>query len=383
MAVAMEGDTPVFEIPIQGTGLWALALIDAAVPRADGGAVPPDAGAVDAGPTPADASAAAAPQLAALAPTSGAAATAVTLTLTGSMLADDATATFDGQRVATTRASPTTLSVAIPAALTGQAGQHAVGIENGPAGAASRSNVLYFLVTAPQGAPEIIDYSPDNGQPGDTVSIVGRNLAGATLSITDPAGTTAPPGAHGTITWLGASVETLQFVLPQGWQTGPITVAQDKGSYRGKIFNVGRDLARLPTAKATASSEYGGTWTIPRGDDNDLQTSWFSKNGDCATATGCTSVPWYRVDFGAPQTLTRVAMRGNREYMSGYDFLRGRFEVLGAGDAVLWSASYDLPEPDRDLDITLPTPIAGATAVKFTSEKDESVEPGFAELEAF
>jgi hypothetical protein len=134
----------------------------------------------------------------------------------------------------------------------------------------------------------------------------------------------------------------------------------------------------------TASSEYGGTWTIARGADNNLVTSWFSANGDCANSpTNCKTVPWYRLGFPEPQTIVRIAMRGNREYMSGYDFLRGRFDVLGANDAVLWSASYDLPEPDRDLDIVLPVPLTGVTAIKFTSERDESVEPGFGELEAF
>jgi hypothetical protein len=41
-----------------------------------------------------------------------------------------------------------------------------------------------------------------------------------------------------------------------------------------------------------------------------------------------------------------------------------------------------LPAPDRDLDITLPTPVR-ARALRFTSVEDESSEPGFAELELF
>jgi len=114
-----------------------------------------------------------------------------------------------------------------------------------------------------------------------------------------------------------------------------------------------------------------------------MTTSWFSRLGDCASQPSCTSIPWYRVSFATPQVVSRVAMRGNREYASGYDFIRGKFEIMGAGDTVLWSGSYDLPQPDRDLDIALPAALPGVTAVKFTSEKDESIEPGFAELEVF
>jgi hypothetical protein len=316
-------------------------------------------------------------------PVSGTAGAAVQLTLTGSGFADDAAVAFDGQRIATMRGSATMLTAQVPAASTAQAGQHSVWIENGPAGASSRSNVLYFTVNAAMGAPVIVDYSPDNGLPGDKVLIVGNSLVGPNLKISDAAGTTATAGMEGTTAWWGGTLQTLELTIPPGWQTGPITIAHDKGSYRGKIFNVGRNLGSLDATTRTASSEYGGTWTIARGADNLLVTSWFSKNGDCASTMSCTSVPWYRLTFAAPQTIARVAMRGNREYMSGYDFLRGRFELLGAGDAVLWSASYDLPEPDRDLDIVLPVPLAGVSAVKFTAEKDESIEPGFAELEAF
>ena len=40
-------------------------------------------------------------------------------------------------------------------------------------------------------------------------------------------------------------------------------------------------------------------------------------------------------------------------------------------------------EGRRDLDIALPITVGGVLSVKFTSEADESNEPGFAELEAF
>ncbi|MFI5307700.1 MAG: hypothetical protein ACHQ53_10130, partial [Polyangiales bacterium] len=91
----------------------------------------------------------------------------------------------------------------------------------------------------------------------------------------------------------------------------------------------------------------------------------------------------YKVTFAADQTVARIAIRGNREYASGYDFLSGEFQVLDASDAVLWEGIYDLPEPDRDLDLNLPAPVAKARAVKFSGLSDESDEPGFSELEVF
>ena len=43
--------------------------------------------------------------------------------------------------------------------------------------------------------------------------------------------------------------------------------------------------------------------------------------------------PSYQITFPTPQTVGRIALRGNREYTTGYDFLRARFEVLGAEGA--------------------------------------------------
>ena len=105
-------------------------------------------------------------------------------------------------------------------------------------------------------------------------------------------------------------------------------------------------------------------------------------HGDCASMTTCTVKPWFQVTFASDQTVARIAMRGNREYASGYDFLRGTFQVLDASDKVLWKGDYDLPEPDRDLDVTLPA-VDNARKVKFIALADESDEPGFSELEVF
>jgi hypothetical protein len=258
-------------------------------------------------------------------------------------------------------------------------------VENTPGEVTTRSNLLYILVNPPPGAPVIYDYSPDNGVAGDTVLIIASNLMGQTLAIQDDEGTAITPGTVSSISWPGpGTVDTVEVVLPAGIATGPITIANGIGSFRGKIFNVGSNLTRLPGTVIESSSQYNDAqWGRASGADNKLATSFFTAVGDCATSPGCTIDPWFKITFPEPQTVARIAMRGNREYYSGYDFIRGRFEVLGAADAVLFTGDYDLPLPDRDLDIALPEPIEGAVAVRFSSLVDESSEPGFSELEVF
>jgi len=249
----------------------------------------------------------------------------------------------------------------------------------------TRSNVLYLQVAPVAGAPQVYDYSPDNGVGGDTIQIIASNLAGQTLTIEDANGTALTPGALGTISWpTVGTADTLDIVLPKNIATGPITVTNALGSYRGKIFSVGLNLTRATGTVPTSSTEYNpSNWSKVSGADNLLSTSFFTAAGDCASQTACTSKPWYQVTFASAQTVARIAMRGNREYASGYDFIRGKFEVLDANDAVLWQGTYDLPAPDRDLDITLPTPVKRALSVKFSSLVDESSEPGLSELEVF
>jgi hypothetical protein len=230
----------------------------------------------------------------------------------------------------------------------------------------------------------IYDYSPDNGVAGDTILIIASNLSSGTLEISDSNGTKLTPGALSTISWPNAgSAETVEVVLPKGIETGPITVANDLGSFQGKIFTVGQNLTRQSGTTLDSSTEYNtGNWSRASGGDNQLSTSFFTAHGDCATQTSCTTKPWFQITFASDQTVARIAMRGNREYASGYDFLSGKFEVLDDSDGVLWHGTYDLPEPDRDIDITLPAQ-TGARKVKFSSLADESDEPGFSELEVF
>jgi hypothetical protein len=325
------------------------------------------------------------PQLGLLTPLTATAGDAVDLMIDGSGFADTATVFVDGVALETTVVTPSLVQAQIPASATADAGSLYVYVENVAGDETTRSNVLYVQLMPPPGAPIIYDYSPDNGLPGDTVLIIASNLAGQTLTIEDGDGNAIEPGMLGTISWpTVGTVDTVSIVLPDDLASGPITVGNSLGSYRGKIFSVGMNLTRAADTLVESSTEYNTTnWGRASGADNLLATSFFTANGDCATLETCTTVPWYRITFADAQTVTRIAMRGNREYASGYDFIRGTFELLGAGDDALWEGTYDLPAPDRDLDIVLPAPVSGVTSVRFTSLEDESTEPGFAELEVF
>jgi hypothetical protein len=325
------------------------------------------------------------PQLGLLTPLTATAGDAIDLMIDGSGFADTATIFVDGAALETTVVTPSLLRAQIPASATADAGSLYVYVENVAGDDSTRSNVLYVQLAPPPGAPIIYDYSPDNGLPGDTVLIIASNLAGQTLTIEDGDGNAIEPGVLGTISWPTAgSVDTVSIVLPDDIVSGPITVGNSLGSYRGKVFSVGMNLTRASGTLVESSTEYNTTnWGRASGADNLLATSFFTANGDCATLDTCTTVPWYQISFADAQTVTRIAMRGNREYASGYDFVRGTFELFGDGDDAIWEGTYDLPAPDRDLDIVLPTPVQGVTAVRFTSLEDESTEPGFAELEVF
>jgi hypothetical protein len=307
-----------------------------------------------------------------------------TLALVGENFAPGAAVYFGdkGALSGVTIESSTSIQATIPAELTSAPGQYPIFVENKPGDSATRSNGVYFQVRAAAGAPTIADYSPDNGLEGDEILIIGSDLSGESLTVRDPSGKQVTSTTFDTISFVGEIKETAAFTLPSGWTSGPMTVTNSKGTFTGKTFNVGQNLARLPLAGATASSEYGGSWSVGSGTDNDLSTSWFSAPGDCASDASCTTVPWYLLTLPEDHSIARIAIRGNREYSSGYTFKRGKFEILDASDHSLWSETHALPLPDRDLDLAITPPVSGRK-VKFTSVKDESNEPGFSELEVF
>lgn len=323
------------------------------------------------------------PVVSMLTPALATAGQAFTLEIAGSGFTEQAQAYLDGQALPTTFVSDTLVQIEVPASNT-LAGSLAVVVEGTEGDPSTRSNVLYLQVTAAPGAPVVYDYSPDNGVPGDTISIIASGLAGDTLTIEDAEGNPLEPGTLGTISWPTAgSVDTVEVVLPDDMATGPITVSNTMGSYRGKIFSVGLNLTRAEGTTLDSSTQYNDLqWSRVSGADNLLATSFFTAHGDCATVTTCTTVPFYTITLASDQLVGRIAMRGNREYASGYDFIRGSFELLDASGDTVWHGTYDLPGPDRDLDITLSTPIK-ARALRFESRQDESDEPGFSELELF
>jgi hypothetical protein len=363
------GSKPGMDGGTSSTGRDAAAGKDASSAASDGGA----------------SSGELAPQIGPITPDTVTASTALTLTIAGSGFLAGAKAYVDGSAVATAVSNEMQITAEVAASSTAYAGSLAVYVENVPGDASTRSNVLYLTVTPAAGAPIIYDYSPDNGVAGDKILIIASNLAAQTLTITDANGTALTPGAIGTISWPNAgSADTVEITLPADAATGPITVGNEVGSYKGKILSVGLNLTRAAGTTLESSTQYNtGNWSTVSGGDNSLASSFFTAHGDCATATTCTTKPFYQITFADAQTIGRIAMRGNREYASGYDFISGKFEVLDDGGAVLWSGDYDLPAPDRDLDITLPEPVSNARSVKFTSTADESDEPGFSEIEVF
>ena len=324
-----------------------------------------------------------APQLTSLAPLQGTAGTQVILEVHGQGIAPGWSVVFDGTAYATTVVAGSDgpmarATIDIPTAIA--TGQTPVWLAAG----GMVSNTLYFTVASAPGAPTIVDYTPDNALPGTTVAILGTNLIAEPVTITDPAGRNLPVQATATTTWVGASVDSVSVVVPADMTSGVFTASNTHGSFRGRTFNVGQNLARLPGATAVSSTQYNtSNWSTASGWDNNLQTSWFSAHGDCASITTCTKIPFFQINFPSPQPVSRIAMRGNREYASGYDFIQGRFEVLDAAGNPLWSEERLLPDPDRDLDIPFFPPVADAAAVRFTSLADQSDEPGFSELEVF
>lgn len=326
-----------------------------------------------------------APQIGSITPANAPAGMAVTLSISGTGFIAGAAVYIDAVAVPTTFVSDTSLTAAIPAASTVDPGDHSIYVENTPGASITRSNVLYFKIDQVPGAPVVYDYSPDNGIAGDKILIIATNLAGQTLDIKDTNGTVLMPGTLSTISWPTAgTVDTVEVTLPATIATGPLTVANSLGSFKGKIFTVGSNLTRITGTVLDSSTEFNtSNWARASGGDNLLATSFFTAHGDCASMTSCTIKPWFKITFPSAQTVARIAMRGNREYASGYDFLNGKFEVLGVADAVLWEGTYDLPAPDRDLDLTLQAPVPNALSVRFTGLADESDEPGFSELEVF
>jgi hypothetical protein len=362
--------------------------IDGAVPTdagsgSDAGGSPDASAQSDAGGQSEDGGGLAQPFIDRLDPETGEKGASATLQIIGQGFASGAAVYFggDGALSDVHFVDATTIEATVPKASTAKPGYYPVVVQNQPSDGTTRSNVVYFRVGAADGGPAIIDFSPDNGVEGDAVRAIGTKLSGEELTLSDPNGTMATSTAFDTITlWL--DFDTAEFTLPVGWVSGPITVSNSKGAFVGKPFHVGQNLAHAPGTVATASSE-NSSWPVGRGDDNLLETSWFADGDACASQDWCTIVPWYLITLPQEHPVGRIGMRGNREWASGYGFIKGLFEILnGSDDEVVWKGVYSLPALDRDLDIAIPPGVKGRK-VRFTSVEDETYGPGFSELEVF
>jgi hypothetical protein len=136
-------------------------------------------------------------------------------------------------------------------------------------------------------------------------------------------------------------------------------------------------LSLFPAVRANASSSFSG-WPVDRIRDGNLNTSWFSACGDAANRGRS---PWAEVVLPFDAVVTRINIRGNREFANGFDIFAGRIEVFDGQNTLLWSQEVELPDPTRDLDVPFAAPVNGVRRVRFTSTRDESCEPGFSELE--
>jgi len=137
-----------------------------------------------------------------------------------------------------------------------------------------------------------------------------------------------------------------------------------------------KNMARLSGTIVNVSTTYEG-WPKERLTDGDIQTSWFTAVGDAANLG---KSPFVQIIFPQPIKIQGINFRGNREYKVNYDVLEG---ILSLTDKVGKNYVYTvkLPMPDRDFDVTFKNKINDIVELKFTFTKDQSDEPGFAEIE--
>ncbi len=139
-------------------------------------------------------------------------------------------------------------------------------------------------------------------------------------------------------------------------------------------------------AVITTSSTYSTSHEGSRIVDGDVQTSWYAESAACTRDGGsgpyvCTNT-FAEARLSQTVTVSRVTIRGNRDYESGYDIHTGRVSMFDAeGTMVFASEVLIFPEPTRDLVLTLPTPRAGVRLVRVTILTSDNGGPGFSELE--
>lgn len=136
------------------------------------------------------------------------------------------------------------------------------------------------------------------------------------------------------------------------------------------------NLASESGVVVNVSSTYGG-WPKERLVDRNLETSWFTAVNDAANLG---KQPYVEVIFPKPVRISSINLWGNREYKDGYDVLEGRLTLTGSNGSS-GSMNVVLPQPDRDFSLKFAAPIGQVTKLRFDFTKDESEDPGFAEIE--
>jgi uncharacterized protein (TIGR03437 family) len=158
----------------------------------------------------------------------------------------------------------------------------------------------------------------------------------------------------------------------------PITLAQRRFTVTARNCS-GTNLVELlrPSPIITnVSSTYRG-YAKERAIDGNLNTSWFADTGD-AVNRGRT--PFYELTFPRDVTVTCIAMRGNREFKDGYDFLAGEFFGYNAANLIInMTGKVNLPAPSRDVDLP-GLNWSNVRRVRFEGREDEGPGPGFAEI---
>jgi hypothetical protein len=170
------------------------------------------------------------PTIASFSPGSGAPGAAVTLT--GTNFTGATAVTLGGVPATFTVASPTTLTLMVPA--TAATGAIAV---TTPGGTATSSSSFAVLPATP--AATITGFSPSSAAPGTMVTVSGTNLSGATAVTLNSVAITGFTVVNST---------TITFTVPTGAATGPLAVTTPGGTATSSMpFTVLPSLVNVGT----------------------------------------------------------------------------------------------------------------------------------------
>ncbi len=154
------------------------------------------------------------------------------------------------------------------------------------------------------------------------------------------------------------------------------TIDQKEEISKGKLKHY--NLSSHATLNVSSSNSGIRVYSPKRAIDGNLDTSWFTADGDAANQG---KTPFFELIFDKDVIVSELKMFGNREYANGYDFISGVFQLFDqSGNEVYNSKVVELPAPHRDITLSIPD-ISDVRRVRFSSMSDESMEPGFSELE--